>query len=187
MSAFIQKSYSSAKKAISFPTIRHSCHVVYYTSTKENKYNFHIVRYKKSLCYLASDSFGVSLLVGTSDLTSTGASVSGWLPLSSAGESSDMVASINVIALTGRRVPCHESIVLYKLLTAQHVDYRTNESLYYTMLDVSVIIKYLYIYLDKQGQTLKKILFLRAYPLLTLWNGQLGPKMIAKTIALRVW
>lgn len=70
---------------------------MYYISTEKSKYVFHIIRYKKSLCYLASDSFGVSLLVGTSNLTTVGASVSSRLPLSSAGKSSDMVASINII------------------------------------------------------------------------------------------
>lgn len=70
---------------------------MYYISTKKSKYDFHIIRYKKSLCYLASDSFGVSLLVGTSNLTTVGASVFSRLPLSSAGKSSDMVASISII------------------------------------------------------------------------------------------
>ena len=62
----------------SFLTLRHSRSIIYYISTKKKiNYDFHIVKYKKSLYYLASDSFGVSFHVGTSDLTATGAFVSG--------------------------------------------------------------------------------------------------------------
>lgn len=70
-----------------------------------------------SLCYLASDSFVISFHVGTSDLTSTGASVSGWLPLSSAGESPDTTASINFIFAFSKRQALFYKITLFSTLT----------------------------------------------------------------------
>lgn len=71
-----------------------------------------------SLCYLASDSFVMSFHVGTSsDLTSTGASVSGWLPLSSAGESPDTTASINLIFAFTKRQALFYKTTLFSTLT----------------------------------------------------------------------